>query len=712
MNKNQLIREIARRTGLTIRLSKIVVNCLTQAITSELEQGHKISLKDFGAFYNVTRQGKTYFDFRANEMRKSVPKNVVKFTPYKGFKKLLCPNIIELRSDNDGSLENSIVLRQNVFTCQQPTKRKTSTVNSTPEIGKQNIGKRQRRKQDLSSSNLVFEGNFLYDKFQGESDHNTFPSLKVPHKGTPILVPQKDKTGATMGVMELVLQKILREICKELKEVCILENVKLPILNRNYSYRPDICLYWEKKNVYIDIEIDEPYDIVSRKPIHYMGNGDNLRDRYFIRNGWCVIRFTEQQVHDNLDGVANYIKRVLSWLVDDINIKFEKDSLDSSDRWSYEQAENMASDNIREHYLGLPNYTPTERSSQQVEDNTSDLVSSIFTKPNEDILPQRQESKWVSVVDEIKKSSTEYCKVIKTDGYQWIYNNKQLKIVSKNGIRSISGKSPFEVDFEIPLYEISGIVPMDNLFSNVQWEYRDGMQLEDLDEMRDMLFNAIAKGSPIWIAYTSNNSGYGTRFLSNLVCDWMGSYYSTPHIGLGYCKKYGMSSLSHFHGYCSNRKEFRMFATDYRLERLKVLNCNNVYLFPEVYTRSFAQLIMAPYNDDNGLTFFENADEILEIMPQNELDSLLTQGNLANLQVMKGDVDKAIELYKQNPYNLFITPNSTWGETCIADIKFFINLFNEHLDDTHDYYNFNAKSQLANFEEVLKQLNESSWMKQ
>lgn len=65
----------------------------------------------------------------------------------------------------------------------------------------------------------------------------------------------------------------------------MLDNVKLPILNRNYSYRPDFCLYWAKKQLYIDIEIDEPYDIVSRKPIHYQGNGDNLRDRYFIRNG-------------------------------------------------------------------------------------------------------------------------------------------------------------------------------------------------------------------------------------------------------------------------------------------------------------------------------------------------------------------------------------------------------------------------------------------
>ena len=712
MNKNQLIREVAKRTGFTIRLSKIVVDCLTQAIISELKQGHKISLKDFGAFYNVKRQGKSYFDIHKSEIRMSESKNVVKFIPYKGFKEQLCPDVVELGSTNDGSLEDRIALEQHVFTYQQPKHGKTSVGCLTPEIGKQNVGKRQRRKQDLSSSSLVFKGNFQYDKFAGEADHSTFPSLKVPQKDTPILVPQKDKTGATIGVMEPVLQETLLEICNELKDVCILENVKLPILNRNYSYRPDICLYWEKKNVYIDIEIDEPYDIVSRKPIHYKGNGDNLRDRYFIRNGWCVIRFAEQQVHDNVDGIANYIKRVLSWLTEDENIKFNEDSLDSVDRWSYEQAETMASDNIREHYLGLPNYVPANNIQAVCYNNVLDTESPIFIKPDEDILPfSPEETKWEDTVNSITQSGSEYCKVTRTNGYQWIYNNKQLEIISKNGIKFISGKSPFEVDFEIPLYEISDIVPMDNLFSNIQWEYRDGMQIKDLDEMRQILFNAIVKGNPIWIAYNSTNSGYGTRFLSNLVYSWMGNNSDTPFIGLGHCKKYGIQSLSHFHGYCSNRKEFRMFAADFRLERLKVLNCDNVYFYSEVYSRSLARLVMAPYEGCNGNAFFENADKIIQIMPQNEFASLYTQGNIANLQVMKGNIDNAINLYQQKPFDFFLTPTATWGDACIADIKFFINLFKEHLDDTHDYYEFNAKKQMSNFEEVLNQLSESLWMK-
>ena len=349
MNKKQIIREVARKTGFSLRLSSIVIKCCMHTIISELKQGNRISLKDFGAFSVVKRHGKTYFDFRERKIKKSLSRNSVKFVPYKNFKKQLCFNVVDIHSVNDGSLGNKITLEHSVYKRSLPDHRKIDSNN----YGQQNIGERTIHKQDLSENILVFNGNFLYDKFQGELDHTNFPSIMIPQQNTSILIPQPDKIGATIGVMEPVLFSRLHKMCEELSCLKILDNVKLPILNRNYSYRPDICLCWEEKNLYIDIEVDEPYDIVSRKPIHYKESGDNLRDRYFIRNGWCVIRFTEQQVHDNIKGVTNYIKRLLRWLTNDERIKFDEDSLNSVERWSYDQAEQMASDNTREKYLDL-----------------------------------------------------------------------------------------------------------------------------------------------------------------------------------------------------------------------------------------------------------------------------------------------------------------------------------------------------------------------
>lgn len=702
MNKKQIIREVAKRTGFSLRLSSIVIKCCMHTIISELKQGNRISLKDFGAFSVVKRHGKTYFDFRERKIKKSLSKNSVKFVPYKNFKKQLCLNVVDIHSVNDGSLENKITLEDSVYKRSLPDHGKIDSNN----YGQQNIGERTIHKQDLSENILVFNGNFPYDKFQGELDHTNFPSIMIPQQNTSILIPQPDKTGATIGVMEPVLFSRLHKMCEELSCIKILDNVKLPILNRNYSYRPDICLCWEEKNLYIDIEVDEPYDIVSRKPIHYKESGDNLRDRYFIRNGWCVIRFTEQQVHDNIEGVTNYIKRLLRWLTNDERIKFDEDSLNSVERWSYDQAEQMASDNTREEYLDLLDDVSTKHIQTNNISKITNTGKNVFLKPDEDILLPKKESKWVSIINDIAKSKCDYCKVIQTDGYQWIYD-KHITIISKNGNEFITGKSPFNYDLEISIDKIADLVPLETLFSEIKWKKHDGMCLKDFHKMREILFDAIANGKPIWCAYRSNNSGYSKRFLSNLVYCWREPNAQSPHIGLGHGAKYELSSLSHFFAYCSNRQEFRMFATDYRLEELIVLNCDHVYLCPEVYERSFARLIMSIYEGNNGNAFFENADKILEIMPRKELESPITQVNLADYQVMKGNIDKAVELYQQKPYKYFLEPSCTWGEACIADIKYFINLFEEHQTSSPNY----AKKLLHNFREVLKRLMQSNWMR-
>lgn len=709
MNKRDLIRKIvSNHTELSIRKTQIIVDCLIENISLALKKGERITLRNFGAFYNSERQGKCYYDISTGNIKTSSAKKVIKFVPYKNFKESLLSKVLDTHSENDGSIGNTVKLEKEIF--KYPCAR-VNNVTTRPLLGKENITQRVARKSELETTNLLFDGHFLFDCFLGESEHKKYPSLKVPHKNTPILMPQIDKVGVTVGVMEPVLQVLLYNMCKEIDGIKVLENVRLPIFNRNYSYRPDFCLYWEKKNLYIDIEIDEPYDIVSRKPIHYLGNGDNLRDRYFIRNGWCVLRFAEQQIKDNAEGVINYVKRILKWLTDESEIKFHEDTLDSINRWSYEDATEMSSKNIREKYLRLSSKINSE--VQSIMDIKSE-IQSVFTKPAEDILPNlpvHNECKWVSIIEQLKQSNSEYCLVKRKSGYQWVYICKTLKISCKNGLNLISGESPLGIELDFLLDDIIDIAPFKELFSDVHWESKSSMSSNDYNTLNEILFDAIAYGKPIWIAYNSNNSGYSTRFLSNIVYDWRESSYSTPHIGLGHCMKHGIQQLSHFHAYCSNRKEFRMFAADGRIEKLRVLNCDHIYFIDGEYADSFASLVMHPYKSNNGNAFFENADEILRIMPQNELESTFVQGNLANLQVMKGEIDKAISIYQQKPYNYFIDPSITWGETCISDIKYFIELCKEHLKDNYFYEGLDANIIMHRFEDVLTELTSSSWMK-
>ncbi|WP_375434450.1 hypothetical protein [uncultured Hymenobacter sp.] len=74
-------------------------------------------------------------------------------------------------------------------------------------------------------------------------------------------------------------------------------NKKLDVLDGykyNISYYPDF-VYQDKTGLYIDIEIDEPYDEKNGKPMHCVGKDDD-RNNFFIDNRWAVIRFTEEQV--------------------------------------------------------------------------------------------------------------------------------------------------------------------------------------------------------------------------------------------------------------------------------------------------------------------------------------------------------------------------------------------------------------------------------
>ena len=70
-----------------------------------------------------------------------------------------------------------------------------------------------------------------------------------------------------------------------------------PIKQHKRPYEPDFVYIDKNSNLYIDIEIDEPYfyDAQTRqlKPCHIQ---DQKRDEFFLGAGWVVIRFSEYQI--------------------------------------------------------------------------------------------------------------------------------------------------------------------------------------------------------------------------------------------------------------------------------------------------------------------------------------------------------------------------------------------------------------------------------
>ena len=141
-------------------------------------------------------------------------------------------------------------------------------------------------------------------------------------------------------------------------EVAIDLHLVIPYYNK--PYEPDIVLIDKELGLYIDIEIDEPYDGYYRFPTHEEEKDDN-RDLFFTESGWVVIRFTERQVHLQEKECITYIKDVLNSIR---SFKLEQlSNCISESQWNYQQAVKWQKENYREKYLNIEKFGKQNRSS-------------------------------------------------------------------------------------------------------------------------------------------------------------------------------------------------------------------------------------------------------------------------------------------------------------------------------------------------------------
>ena len=116
-------------------------------------------------------------------------------------------------------------------------------------------------------------------------------------------------------------------------------------------YVPDFVLFNKELNLYVDIEIDEPYIGATGEPIHYIESNDSYRDVFFNGNNWIVIRFSEQQIANlpeyccnEIGKAVNKIKPTYSWVNETLSLSPEK-------MWTKDQAISMALRRSRNTYL-------------------------------------------------------------------------------------------------------------------------------------------------------------------------------------------------------------------------------------------------------------------------------------------------------------------------------------------------------------------------
>lgn len=153
------------------------------------------------------------------------------------------------------------------------------------------------------------------------------------------------------GVTEIFFEKNLRKYFQE----SILVDCAFSIQefdSGNY-YSPDFIYYDSKTNLKLDIEVDEPYTMDSKKPIHYQFSDDE-RDKFILSVGAFIIRFTEKQVFENPDGCCKTIAECINSILPnqiDIELFENTTELENFEQPSIFEARKMAEENYREKYL-------------------------------------------------------------------------------------------------------------------------------------------------------------------------------------------------------------------------------------------------------------------------------------------------------------------------------------------------------------------------
>jgi hypothetical protein len=128
-----------------------------------------------------------------------------------------------------------------------------------------------------------------------------------------------------------------------------------PNYDIGYHYVPDFAYIDEEINLYIDIEIDEPYGYKSREPIHYLGaENEQKRHDLFLNKLWVIIRFSEEQTIRYPQSCCKVIAEVIAQITGDntaLSQLSNEPDLPLVDRWDYEEAAAMERQDYRKTYL-------------------------------------------------------------------------------------------------------------------------------------------------------------------------------------------------------------------------------------------------------------------------------------------------------------------------------------------------------------------------
>lgn len=210
-----------------------------------------------------------------------------------------------------------------------------------------------------------------------------YPVVKMPKENSVIRQPYH-RRQQVRGYKEKAFQETLKNALK--KSIEVLGDCVISTGSQTRPFEPDITLRRLKnsRNIFIDIEIDEPYGGISRSATHVKGEDDH-RDIYFNDRGWIVIRFAEIQVHKEVKECVAYVLKVIQKIAPEILIPqsiLNSENPTPIPQWDQIQAEKWEKEKYREVYLNHEFHLDEERNGDaaiefsELDKKTEELVES------------------------------------------------------------------------------------------------------------------------------------------------------------------------------------------------------------------------------------------------------------------------------------------------------------------------------------------------
>lgn len=194
-----------------------------------------------------------------------------------------------------------------------------------------------------------------FDPSRLKARRDAFPKLIFPRPNAAVQPPRTGRNGLKGYKEEDFHDHLLLHFGERFE---VRDDLILAVTGGTRAYEPDLVLHDPATRLYLDVEIDEPYNGHTRRPTHCAGD-DDLRDDHFASRGWIVVRFPEILVHERPDTCCYLLAAVLAHLLPEYSIPAalrDGPKIPQVDPWDALQAQRWAKERFRERYLGITSF--------------------------------------------------------------------------------------------------------------------------------------------------------------------------------------------------------------------------------------------------------------------------------------------------------------------------------------------------------------------